>query len=72
MQIVGGGAILAVILKDRFLFQNGMLLTAIVFTFYNVMGGFVATAYTNLIHIGAIVLGIFLGGFLCSAQYRGA
>ena len=41
-----------------------MLLTAIVFTLYNVMGGFVAvTAYTNLIHIGAIVLGIFLGGF---------
>jgi SSS family solute:Na+ symporter len=27
------------------------------------MGGFVATAYTNLIHIGAIIIGIFLGGF---------
>ncbi len=63
MQIVGGGAILTVILKGQISFQNGMLLTAIVFTFYNVMGGFVATAYTNLIHIGAIVLGIFLGGF---------
>ena len=62
MQIVGGGAILAVILKGQISFQSGMLLTAIVFTFYNVMGGFVATAYTNLIHIGAIVLGIFLGG----------
>jgi len=63
MQIVGGGAILTVILKGQISFQSGMLLTAIVFTFYNVMGGFVATAYTNLIHIGAIVLGIFLGGF---------
>jgi solute:Na+ symporter, SSS family len=62
MQIVGGGAILAVILKGQLSFQAGMLLTAIVFTLYNVMGGFVATAYTNLIHIGAIVLGIFLGG----------
>jgi len=62
MQIVGGGAILAVILKGQLSFQVGMLLTAIVFTLYNVMGGFVATAYTNLIHIGAIVLGIFLGG----------
>jgi SSS family solute:Na+ symporter len=63
MQIVGGGAILTVILKGQISFQSGMLLTAIVFTFYNVMGGFVATAYTNLVHIGAIVLGIFLGGF---------
>jgi solute:Na+ symporter, SSS family len=26
------------------------------------MGGFVATAYTNLIHIAAIIIGIFLGG----------
>jgi Na+(H+)/acetate symporter ActP len=33
-----------------------MFLTAVVFTLYNVMGGFVATAYTNLIHIAAIVM----------------
>jgi solute:Na+ symporter, SSS family len=62
MQIVGGGAILTVILKGRLTFTEGMVLTALVFTLYNVMGGFVATAYTNLIHICAIVLGIFLGG----------
>jgi SSS family solute:Na+ symporter len=63
MQIVGGGAILTVILKGQISFQGGMLLTAVVFTLYTVMGGFVATAYTNLIHIVVIVLGIFLGGF---------
>ncbi|MCX5817364.1 MAG: hypothetical protein NTX75_14190 [Proteobacteria bacterium] len=63
MQIVGGGVILSVILKGQFSFKEGMVLTAIVFTLYNVMGGFVATAYTNLIHIGAIIIGIFLGGF---------
>jgi solute:Na+ symporter, SSS family len=63
MQIVGGGAILSVILKGQLSFKNGMFLTAIVFTFYNVIGGFVATAYTNLIHIIAILLGIFIGGF---------
>jgi solute:Na+ symporter, SSS family len=63
MQIVGGGAILSVILKGEISFGQGMLLTAIVFTLYNVMGGFVATAYTNLIHIAAIFVGIFLGGF---------
>ena len=39
--------------------NQGMALTAIVFTLYNVMGGFVATAYTNLIHICAIVFGNF-------------
>jgi len=62
MQIVGGGAILSVILKGQISFRSGMLLTAIVFTLYNAMGGFVATAYTNLIHIAAIILGIFIGG----------
>jgi len=62
MQIVGGGAILSVILKGYITFKEGMLLTAIVFTVYNVMGGFVATAYTNLIHICAIFIGLFLGG----------
>jgi SSS family solute:Na+ symporter len=62
MQIVGGGAILSVILKGQVSFFQGMLFTAFVFTFYNVMGGFVATAYTNLIHICAIFIGIFMGG----------
>jgi solute:Na+ symporter, SSS family len=63
MQIVGGGAILSVILQGQISFKSGMLLTAIVFILYNAMGGFVATAYTNLIHIAAIILGMFLGGF---------
>lgn len=62
MQIVGGGAILSVLLKGQLSFEGGMILTAVVFTLYNVMGGFVATAYTNLIHIVAIIVGIFLGG----------
>ena len=62
MQIVGGGAILSVILPGWISFREGMLLTAIVFTLYNVAGGFVATAYTNLIHICTIFIGIFLGG----------
>jgi solute:Na+ symporter, SSS family len=61
MQIVGGGAILSVIFTDHISFRGGMTLTAIVFTLYNVMGGFVATAYTNMIHICTICFGIFLG-----------
>lgn len=63
MQIVGGGAILSVLTGGGISFREGMVLTTVVFTLYNVMGGFVATAYTNLIHICAIVFGIFLGGF---------
>jgi solute:Na+ symporter, SSS family len=63
MQVVGGGAILTVLLEGQLSFTQGMILTALVFTLYNVMGGFVATAYTNLIHICAIAVGIFLGGF---------
>jgi solute:Na+ symporter, SSS family len=62
MQIVGGGAILSVLLKGQVSFTQGMLLTAFVFTLYNVMGGFVATAYTSIIHICTIVLGMCMGG----------
>jgi len=62
MQIVGGGAILLAIFGEDISFGQGMALTALVFTLYNVMGGFTATAYTNLIHICAIVVGIFAGG----------
>jgi solute:Na+ symporter, SSS family len=62
MQIVGGGAIMSVLTKGEVSYNGGMIITALVFTLYNVMGGFVATAYTNLIHICAIVFGIFLGG----------
>lgn len=60
--IAGGGAILSFILKGRISFAEGMVLTAVVFTLYNAAGGLVATAYTNLIHIAAILVGIFLGG----------
>ena len=62
MQIVGGGAILSVILQGQVSFRGGMIITAFVFTLYNVMGGFVATAYTNIIHIAAIFIGLFWGG----------
>ncbi|HEY3275072.1 MAG TPA: hypothetical protein VGJ94_00505 [Syntrophorhabdaceae bacterium] len=62
MQIVGGGAILSFILGDKISMRAGMALTAAVFTLYNVVGGFVATAYTNLIHICVIFIGIFIGG----------
>jgi len=68
MNIVGGGAILSFILKGYLGFGQGMLLTAVVFTLYNAAGGFVATAYTNLIHIGAMVFGIFLGGIYLIAN----
>lgn len=68
MQVVGGGAILSFILKGYLSFAQGMLLTAIVFTLYNAAGGLVATAYTNLIHIGAIIIGIFLGGIYLIAH----
>jgi SSS family solute:Na+ symporter len=68
MNIVGGGAILSFILKDYLSFAQGMLLTAVVFTLYNTAGGFVATAYTNLIHIAAIIFGLFLGGIYIIAN----
>jgi solute:Na+ symporter, SSS family len=62
MNIVGGGAILSFILREYLSFGQGMVLTAIVFTLYNTAGGLVATAYTNLVHIAAILIGMFIGG----------
>ncbi len=62
MQIVGGGAILSFILKDSLSFAQGMVLTALVFSLYIVLGGMVATAYTNFLHLAMIFLGILTGG----------
>jgi SSS family solute:Na+ symporter len=70
MQVVGGGAILSFILRGHVSFAAGMCLTALVFVAYNVMGGLVATAYTNLVHLAATVIGIFLGGFYAIAGCR--
>jgi SSS family solute:Na+ symporter len=62
MQIVGGGAILSFILKDTLSPTQGMILTALVFSLYIVLGGMVATAYTNFVHLATIFLGILTGG----------
>ena len=62
MQIVGGGAILSFILKGTVSAPQGMVLTALVFSLYIVLGGVVATAYTNILHLVTIFLGIIAGG----------
>ena len=71
MQIVGGGAILSFILKDTLTFTEGMALTALVFCLYNVLGGVVATAYTNLVHLFTIFLGVLAGGIYLLKQGGG-
>ena len=62
MNIVGGGGILSFLLKGTISFSLGMVLTALVFCLYMVLGGVVATAYTNLIHLITIFLGVMAGG----------
>jgi len=71
MQMVGGGAIPSFILKGSVSFFMGMCLTALVFTIYNMMGGLVATAYTNVIHLSVTAVGIFLGGLYAMAESHG-
>ena len=71
MQIVGGGAILSFILKDTITFAQGMLLTALVFSLYILLGGVVAAAYTNLIHLVTIFSGIIIGGIYLLTGTRG-
>ncbi|MCX8022882.1 MAG: hypothetical protein N2745_08940 [Syntrophorhabdaceae bacterium] len=62
MQIAGGGAVLSYVFREQITFNQAMALTALVFVLYNTIGGFVATAYTNLIHVAAIIIGLFSGG----------
>jgi SSS family solute:Na+ symporter len=71
MQMVGGGAILSFILKGSISFFVGMCLTACVFTIYNMVGGLVATAYTNVIHLSVTAVGIFLGGLYVIVSRHG-
>ncbi len=71
MQVVGGGAILSFILNGSVSFSTGMCLTALVFMVYNMVGGLMATAYTNVIHLIVTAIGIFLGGSYAIAVSRG-
>jgi SSS family solute:Na+ symporter len=71
MQVVGGGAILSFMLKGSISFFMGMCITALVFTVYNMMGGLVATAYTNVIHLIVTAVGIFAGGLYVMASRHG-
>ncbi len=71
MNIVGGGAILSFILKETITLSQGMVLTAVVFSLYLFLGGVVATAYTNLIHLVTIFVGIIVGGLFLLKEMGG-
>jgi SSS family solute:Na+ symporter len=62
IQIVAGGAILSFILKGILSFSQGMILTTVVFSLYLTLGGVVATAYTNFVHLFVVFVGIITGG----------
>ena len=57
LQYVAGGAILTALLPSIFTFQQGVLLTALVFVGITLIGGYWAAGLSNLINVIIIYLG---------------
>ncbi|MGL4209603.1 MAG: sodium:solute symporter family protein, partial [Candidatus Adiutrix sp.] len=60
LQYVAGGAILAALLPDIFTFTQGMMVSAFIFIFITVVGGYWASGLTNIINVIAIYVGIIV------------
>jgi SSS family solute:Na+ symporter len=69
LQYVAGGAILSSLLPGLLTFQQGMLVTAIVFVGITLIGGLWAAGLTNIINVSLIYIGVCLGAIL---SFRGA
>ncbi len=69
LQYVAGGAILSSLLPGLLTFQQGMLVTAVVFVGITLIGGLWAAGLTNIINVSLIYVGICLGAIL---SLRGA
>lgn len=69
LQYVAGGAILSSLLPGLLSFQQGMLVTAVVFVGITLIGGLWAAGLTNIINVTLIYVGVCLGAF---ASFRGA
>lgn len=64
LQYVAGGAILSSLLPGILTFQQGMLITAVVFVGITLIGGLWAAGLTNVINVTLIYIGVCLGAFL--------
>jgi len=64
LQYVAGGAILSSLLPGLLTFQQGMLVTAVVFVGITLIGGLWAAGITNIINVSLIYVGVSLGAFL--------
>jgi SSS family solute:Na+ symporter len=64
LQYVAGGAILSSLLPGILTFQQGMLVTAVVFIGITLIGGLWAAGLTNIINVSLIYVGVILGAIL--------
>ena len=58
LQYVAGGSILTALMPDIFTFQQGMIVSALIFIFITVVGGYWASGLTNIINVIVIYIGI--------------
>ena len=63
LQYVAGGAILTALLPNIFTFQQGMMVSAVIFIGITVVGGYWASGLTNIINVIAIYVGIIVALF---------
>ncbi len=71
LQYVAGGAILTALLPSIFTFQQGVLLTALVFVGITLIGGYWAAGLSNLINVIIIYLGVVVAIFISVSNFGG-
>lgn len=71
LQYVAGGAILAALLPSIFTFQQGVLLTALVFVGITLIGGYWAAGLANVINVILIYIGVVVALFFSFSNFGG-
>ena len=71
LQYLAGGAILSSLLPDVFSFQNGMIVSAVVFIGITLIGGLWSSGLSNVVSVVLIYIGVVAGTFMTVAKQGG-
>ena len=71
MQYLAGGAILSSLLPDIFSFQQGMIVSAVVFIGITLIGGLWASGLSNIVSVSLIYVGVVAGTVITVSQQGG-
>ena len=71
LQYLAGGAILSSLLPDIFSFQNGMIISAVVFIGITLIGGLWSSGLSNIVSVVLIYIGVVVGTYMTVANQGG-